>query len=70
MNERQISALLDSLGGLLAVLTDADADRKCELYRELGVSMTYQHPERIVLAEATPRLPVDIMDVSEGRVGP
>ncbi len=67
MSEQQISTLVESLGGLIGLLTDADADRKCELYRELGVSMTYQHPERIVLVEATPRFPVDIMVVSEGR---
>jgi len=47
-----IAELVDSLGGLLDVLTDADAARKCDLYRELGVSMTYQHPERVVVSRS------------------
>jgi len=65
-----VTAFVDGLGGLLEVLRSAEADDKCELYRELGVSMTYQHPERVVLIEASPRLPVDLMVVSEGGLEP
>ncbi len=61
--------MVDGLGGLLVVLRSADANDKCELYRELGVSMTYQHPERVVVIEAAPRLPVDLAIVSEGGFG-
>jgi hypothetical protein len=49
--------VVDGLGGLLDVLKSADANHKCELYRELGVSMIYQHPERVVMIETLPRLP-------------
>lgn len=64
-----MTTVIDSLGGLLEILRRATAGDKCELYRELGVSMTYQHPERAVMIEATPRLPVDLMVVSEGGLG-
>jgi len=67
LEPREVAAVVGGLGGLLQVLRRADADDKCELYRELGVSMTYQHPERVVLIEAAPRLPVDLVVVSEGR---
>lgn len=64
----QVAEAVESLGGLLHVLAHAAAEDKCDLYRELGVSMTYQHEERTVLVEATPRSPVDLMVVSEGGV--
>ena len=66
----EVAVVVDGLGGLLDVLRTADANDKCELYRELGVSITYQHPERVVVIEAMPRLPVDLMTVSEGGLEP
>jgi hypothetical protein len=58
--------MIDSLGGLLSVLRQAAANDKCDLYRQLGVSLTYQHEGRIATVEVAPRLSVDLTDVSEG----
>lgn len=64
----RVADAVESLGGLLHALAHATAEDKCDLYRELGVSMTYQHEDRTVLVEAAPRSPVDLMVVSEDRV--
>jgi hypothetical protein len=66
LTPHEVTAMIDSLGGLLSVRRQAPANDKCDLYRQLGVSLMYQHEGRIATVEVTPRLPVDIMDVSEG----
>ncbi|MGH3439471.1 MAG: hypothetical protein ACRDRN_23810, partial [Sciscionella sp.] len=39
---------------------------KAEVYRELGVRLTYNHTEHTVLAETRPTSPVCGVSVSEG----
>jgi len=54
---------------VLAVIRDADPHDKAAIYRELGLSLSYDHENRIVTAEATPRSSVDLLAVSEGGLG-
>jgi hypothetical protein len=42
MTPDEIKTLVASLGNLLTVLRDADPDDKAEVYRELGLRLTYQ----------------------------
>jgi site-specific DNA recombinase len=67
LGSEEIATLVDGLGGLMTVLREADANHKCELYQELGVSMTYQYRDRAVRVGVEPRVPVDLTVVSEGR---
>ena len=62
----QIADLVSALGGMLAVLRRAEAADKCEVYRQLGLSVAYHHDDRTALAQVLPRIPVGVMDVSEG----
>jgi hypothetical protein len=64
----QVADAVESLGGLCVSWPTQPREDKCDLYRELGVSMTYQYQDRTVLVEATPRSTVDLMVVSEGGV--
>ena len=58
--------MLDTLGGLLDVLRHADPADKGEVYRELGVCLTYRHTEHTVLAGTRPTSSVCVVSVSEG----
>jgi hypothetical protein len=51
---------------LLNALRHADPADKAEVYRELGVCLTYDHAERTVLAETRPTSSVCVVFVSEG----
>ena len=62
----QIVDLVSALGGVLEVLRRAGADDKCDVYRQLGLSVVYRHEDRTALAQVRPRTPVDVVDVSEG----
>jgi hypothetical protein len=62
----QIVDLVSALGGMLAVHRRAEADDKCDVYRRLGLSVVYRHKDRTALAQVRPRIPVGLMDVSEG----
>lgn len=64
----QIQALVKSLGGLLAVLKAADPADKAQVYRQLGVRVSYDHTTRTATAEANPRSSVGVVFVSEGGV--
>jgi hypothetical protein len=44
----------------------ADPADKADVYRELGVHLTYDHTERTVLAETRPTSSVCVMSDSEG----
>jgi hypothetical protein len=66
LSRDDIRAMVDSLGGLLDVLRHADPVDKAELYRELGIRLTYDHTERTVLAETRPTSSVCVVCVSEG----
>jgi site-specific DNA recombinase len=66
MSRDEIHALVDTLGGLLTALHHADLADKAEVYRELGVRLTYDHEEHTVLAETRPTSSVCVVFVSEG----
>jgi hypothetical protein len=44
LNAADIAAILDELGDLITALADAEPDHKLEVYRSLGLRLTY-HPE-------------------------
>jgi site-specific DNA recombinase len=66
MTRDDIHAMVDTLGGLLDVLHHADPADKAEVYRELGIRLTYHHTEHTVLAETRPTSSVCVVSVSEG----
>jgi site-specific DNA recombinase len=70
MSRNDIHAMLDTLGSLLDVLRHADPADKAEVYRELGVRLTYNHTEHTVLAETQPTSSVCVVSVSEGGLEP
>ncbi len=70
MTRHEIRALVDALGGLLSVLRSADPADKAEVYRQLGLRLTYDHETQTVLAESQPAPPVGVLVVSEGGLEP
>jgi site-specific DNA recombinase len=66
MSRDDIHAMVSTLGGLLNALRHADPADKAEIYRELGVRLTYDHTEHTVLAETRPTSSVCVVSVSEG----
>ncbi|WP_007516034.1 recombinase family protein [Pseudofrankia saprophytica] len=66
----QIKALVDGFGGLLAILKEADPADKAEVYRELGLKLTYDHETETIMAEARPRSSVCAVSVSEDGLDP
>ncbi len=54
LTNSQTRALIDALGDIVAALADADPNDKAELYRELGVNLTYHHDGRVDV-EVLPR---------------
>jgi hypothetical protein len=54
MSRDDIHAMVDTLGGLLNALRHADPADKTQVYRELGVHLTYNHTEHTILAETRP----------------
>jgi site-specific DNA recombinase len=69
MSRDEIRALVDALGGLMSVLRSADPADVAEVYRQLGLTLTYDHETRTVLAEVQPA-PVGVVCVSEGGLEP
>ncbi len=66
MSRDDIHATVNTLGGLLDVLRHADPADNAEVYRELGVRLSYNHMEHTVLAETRPTSSVCVVSVSEG----
>ncbi|RDI60505.1 hypothetical protein [Nocardia pseudobrasiliensis] len=66
MSREEIRLLVDSFGGLLSILRSADPADKLEIYRQLGLKLTYNHETRVVAAETTPNPPVGVLVVSGG----
>jgi hypothetical protein len=54
MSEAEIRAIVDKLADIARVLTDADPDDKAEIFRQLGLKLTYHPGRRIVDAEIEP----------------
>jgi hypothetical protein len=54
MSEAEIKAIVDRLADLAHVLADADPNDKSEIFRQLGLRLTY-HPGRgLVKAQVMP----------------
>ncbi|GAA1194361.1 recombinase family protein [Pseudonocardia alaniniphila] len=70
LSREEIGLLVEAFGGLLAVLRAADPASKTEVYRQLGLSVTYRHEDRTATATVCPRVPVGVMVVSEGGLEP
>ncbi len=68
LTREEIRQLIDSLGELTTALRRADPNDKHEVYRRLGLKLTYNEKTRVVLAEASP--PVCITVVSGGGLEP
>ncbi|MDI5964116.1 hypothetical protein [Streptantibioticus silvisoli] len=66
MSRDEIREVVEALGGLLKVLRSADAADVAEVYRQLGLTLTYDHETQKVLAETQPA-PMCLMVVSEDR---
>ena len=66
MRPAPIVDLVSALGGMLAVRRRAAADDKCDVYRQLGLSVVYGHKDRTAVAQVRPRISVGVMEVSEG----
>lgn len=61
-----IERLVESFGGLIEILQKADPENKLDVYRNLGLKLTYDHTTRTVLAETNPKPPVGVVVVSGG----
>ncbi|WP_228000446.1 hypothetical protein [Nocardia australiensis] len=66
MSRDEIRQLVDTLGGILAILRAADPGDKLEVYRELGLKLTYNHDDHMVVAETNPLPRVGVLPVSGG----
>ena len=68
MTKHEIRGFVDALGGLLSILREADPRDKLEVYRRLGLRLTYDHESGSVLAETKPPPGMCVVSVSEDRV--
>ena len=64
----QMKALVDGLGGMLAIVRTADPDDRAEVYKELGLRLTYDRESNTVLAETRPTSSMCVESVSEARL--
>jgi hypothetical protein len=51
MTEREIKSIVDKFADIAAVLTDADPDDKAEIFRQLGLRLTYHPGRQLVQAQ-------------------
>ena len=54
MTDEEIMNLVTELGGIMEALKDADPADKAEIYRRIGLTLTYHPQEKRVAAEARP----------------
>jgi site-specific DNA recombinase len=69
LSREQIRSLVDTISSVRGVLARAEPADKDEVYKQLGLRLTYQPGPRIVRAEATLN-PVGQGLVSEGGLEP
>lgn len=70
LTRQEINDTVEALGGFLAILRKADPADKAEIYRQLGLRLSYNHETQVVSAEASPRSLVDLVAVSEEGLEP
>ncbi|WP_153347923.1 hypothetical protein [Nocardia aurantia] len=70
MTADEIQKTVASLGELIGILRKADPADKLELYRRLGLKLTYQNRTRAAVADFLPQPPVSVPIVSEGGLEP
>jgi site-specific DNA recombinase len=68
MSREEIRAVIDTLGGMLTVIRNADPADKHEVYRALGVHLTYDDKTRKVLVESRPAPNMCVLKVGRSRV--
>jgi site-specific DNA recombinase len=51
MSETEIKTIVDKLADIARVLHDADPDDKAEIFRQLGLKLTYHPGRRLVQAQ-------------------
>jgi site-specific DNA recombinase len=54
MTEQEIRAVVDKLADIARVLSNADPNDKSEIFRQLGLRLTYHPGRRIVEAKIEP----------------
>src|ERR1700733_2648278 len=54
MSDEEIMNLVTELGGIMEALKEADLADKAEIYRRIGLTLTYHPQEKRVAAEARP----------------
>ena len=60
LSRDQLAALVNGLGNLLDVLAKAAPEDKAEVYRQLGLRLTYDPARRVVIAESDPWAKVSV----------
>ena len=54
LSREQLAGMANGLGSLLDVLANAAPEDKAEVYRQLGLRLTYDPARRVVIAESDP----------------
>jgi len=54
MSEAEIKAIVDRLADLVRVLADADPNDKSEIFRQLGLGLTYHQGRGLMKVQVTP----------------
>jgi site-specific DNA recombinase len=54
MTAKEIGALVEALSGIAAILRAAEPQDKADVYRQLGIKLTYKPGPRLIQAEALP----------------
>jgi site-specific DNA recombinase len=54
MTTDEINTLVEAMAGIATILRQADPSDKAEVYRQLGIKLTYKPGLRLIQAEAAP----------------
>ena len=68
MTRQEITTMMTGLGDLARVVVQADPADKADLYRELGLRLTYRPQKQLVEAKVIPGPDMCNWNVSEGRL--
>ena len=68
MTEAEIKAIVDKLADIAGVLRDADPEDKGEIFRQLGLKLTYYPGRRLVQAKIEP-VQYGVFDSVRGAIG-